>query len=78
LNVAVSPNPSSDEINIVAPRSLKIESVKLSTMSGSQVIEKQGNNGSSVTLDIRNLNKGNYILQIMTNDGIIARKVSKE
>jgi bacillolysin len=77
-NVTVSPNPSSDEIRIVIPKNVKIESVKLSSIYGSQVIEKQGNKSNTMTLDIHNLTRGNYVLQIMTNEGIVAKKVSKE
>jgi hypothetical protein len=29
-------------------------------------------------MNIHNLTKGNYVLQIMTNEGIVAKKVVKE
>ena len=77
-SVAVSPNPSSDEIRIVVPKNIKIESAKLLSISGGQVLEKQGDKSSTMTLDIHNLTRGNYILQIMTNEGIVAKKVTKE
>ena len=77
-SITVSPNPTSDEIRIVVPKNLRIESVKLNAMSGSQVLEKQGDKSNIVTLNIRNLNSGNYVLQIMTNEGMVAKKVTKE
>ena len=77
-SVTVSPNPTSDEIRIIVPNNLKIESVKVNSMSGSQVIEKQGDKSNTMTLNIRNLSRGNYILQIITNEGIVAKKVTKE
>jgi Zn-dependent metalloprotease len=77
-SVTVSPNPSSDEIRIVVPQNIKIESAKLVSILGSQVLEKQGSKSNTMTLDISNLTKGNYILQIMTNEGIVAKKVTKE
>ena len=77
-SVTVSPNPSSDEIHIIVPKNIKIESAKLLSISGSQVLEKQGNKSNIMTLDIHNLIRGNYVLQIMTNEGIVAKKVTKE
>ncbi len=77
-SVTVSPNPSSDEIRIVVPKNIKIESAKLSSISGSQMLEKQGDKSNIMTIDIHNLTKGNYVLQIMTNEGMVAKKVTKE
>jgi bacillolysin len=77
-SVTVSPNPSSDEIRIVVPKNIKIESAKLFSITGSQVIEKPGDKSNTMTMDIHNLTKGNYVLQIMTNEGIVGKKVTKE
>ena len=77
-SVMVSPNPMSDEIRIVVPKNLRIESVKLNAISGSQVLEKQGDKSNTMTLNIHNLSRGNYVLQIMTNEGMVAKKVTKE
>jgi bacillolysin len=77
-NVSVSPNPSSDEISIVTPKNIKIESATMSSLSGSQVLEKQGDKSNNMTIDIRNLNHGIYLLQIKTNEGVIGKKVMKE
>ena len=77
-NVTVSPNPSSDEIKIVTPKNIKIESATISLLSGSQVLEKQGDKSNMMTIDIRNLNHGMYLLQIKTNEGVIGKKVVKE
>ena len=77
-SVTVSPNPSSDEIRIVVPKNIKIEFAKLLSISGSQILEKQGDKSNIMTLDIHNLTRGNYILQIMTNEGMVAKKVTKE
>jgi hypothetical protein len=77
-NITVSPNPSSEEIRIVVPKNIRIESAKLNAMSGRQVLEKQGNKSNEMTIDIRNLTRGNYVLQILTNEGMVANKVTKE
>jgi bacillolysin len=77
-SVTVSPNPTSDEMRIVVPKNLRIESVKINAMSGNQVLEKQGDKSNVMTLNIRNLTRGNYVLQIMTNEGMVAKKVTKE
>jgi bacillolysin len=77
-SITVSPNPTSDEIRIVVPKNLRIESVKLNAMSGSQVLEKQGDKSNIMTLNIHNLTSGSYVLQIITNEGMVAKKVTKE
>ncbi len=77
-SVTVSPNPTSDEMRIVVPKNIRIESVKLNAMSGSQVLEKQGDKSNTMTLNIHNLTKGNYVVQIMTNEGMVAKKVTKD
>ena len=77
-NVSVSPNPSSDKIEIITPKNIKIESATMSSLSGIQVLEKQGDKSNSMTIDIKNLTHGMYLLQIKTNEGIIGKKVMKE
>lgn len=77
-SVTVSPNPTSDEIRIVVPKNLRIESVKINAMSGSQVLEKHGDKSNTMTLNTHNLAKGNYVVQIMTNEGMVAKKVTKD
>jgi bacillolysin len=77
-NVTISPNPTSDKLDIVTPKNIKIESASISSLSGSQLLEKQGNKSNTMTIDIGNLNQGMYLLQIKTNEGIIGKKVIKE
>ena len=77
-NVSVSPNPSSDEVRIVTPKNVKIESASLSSMSGGQILEKQGDKTNTMSIDIHNLNQGTYILQIKTNEGTVGKKVIKQ
>ena len=76
-SVTVSPNPTSDEVQIKIPKNLRIESVKLNAISGSQVFEKQGDKSNVMTINIHNLSTGNYVLQIMTNEGMVIKKVNK-
>ncbi|MDZ7896529.1 MAG: T9SS type A sorting domain-containing protein [Arcicella sp.] len=68
----------SDKIEIVTPKNIKIESVTVSSLSGVQIIEKQGNKSNTMSIDIRDLSQGMYLLQIKTNEGIIGKKVVKE
>ncbi len=77
-NVTVSPNPSSNKIEIITPKNIKIELATMSSLSGSQIIEKQGDKSNMMTIDIRNLSQGMYLLQIKTNEGVIGKKVVKE
>ncbi len=77
-SIAVSPNPTSDKIEIITPQNIKIESATMSSLSGSQVLEKQGDRLNNMTINIRDLNPGMYLLQIKTNEGVIGKKVVKE
>ena len=78
VTVSVSPNPSSDKIEIVTPKNIRIESATMSSLSGSQVLEKQGDKSNIMTIDIRNLSHGMYLLRIKTNEGVIGKKVMKD
>lgn len=77
-SIIVSPNPSSEEINIVLPSTIHIQAVVLNAISGSRVMEKQGDKTNKMTLDIRNLTRGSYLLEIMTNEGTAVKKIVKE
>jgi hypothetical protein len=77
-NVIVSPNPTSEKVEIITPKNIKIESASISSISGTQLLEKQGDKSNNMTIDIRNLNQGMYLLQIKTNEGVIGKKVIKQ
>ena len=65
-NVMVSPNPSSNFINIES-NTLMIGTV-VYDLAG-KVVKRENMSSMSTTLNIENLNEGTYILEILFNDG---------
>jgi len=68
------PNPSSDFINIELPVSLKLVELTVLDISGKVVKEF---NSDIRKIDISSLEKGNYIVRLVAEDRIIAKKFSK-
>ena len=63
--ISISPNPSSDIINITAT-SLEIKKISLIDLHGKTVIEKTEN---LEHIDVSNCTKGLYLLQVETSKG---------
>ncbi|MEX0995534.1 MAG: T9SS type A sorting domain-containing protein [Flavobacteriaceae bacterium] len=72
--VSVYPNPTSDILNIKVPSSVEIISVSLYSMLG----KNMGTSVTNNTLDISNLTKGVYFLNLETNQGSLTQKVVKK
>ncbi|WP_426278337.1 T9SS type A sorting domain-containing protein [Chryseobacterium sp. S-02] len=61
--IAIGPNPTADYLNILTEQ--KINKIEIFDMSGKKInSELQGNK-----IDVRNLNAGNYIINIETKEG---------
>ncbi|WP_027383852.1 pectate lyase family protein [Epilithonimonas caeni] len=73
--VKLYPNPVSDYLNINGAGQ-KIISVKVYNFAGALVKNNVAVNGDSV--DLRNLNAGNYIISITTDKGTINSKIIKK
>ena len=69
--VSIYPNPASDFIKIQNVKEL--QSVRIFDMSGKKVVET-----SSADIDVRNLSKGLYILNIYTGNEVISKKFIKK
>jgi hypothetical protein len=65
-NLMVSPNPSSNFINIES-NTLMIGAV-VYDLAG-KVVKRENMSSMSTSLNIENLNEGTYILEILFNDG---------
>lgn len=73
-DLKVFPNPASTELNIELPNG-ELNDVKLIDMSGrthSATAKKEGN---SWKLNVEHLQKGSYILNAKTQDGVLQKKV---
>lgn len=73
--VALYPNPVSDYLNIDTAGQ-KIINVKVYSFAGN--IVKNINDAKANSIDLRNLNTGNYIVTITTDKGTITKKIIKK
>ncbi|PCJ66483.1 MAG: hypothetical protein COA58_06815 [Bacteroidetes bacterium] len=72
INISIYPNPTSSVINISSP--YPIESIELIDLSGKIVLHRT----TDTQLEISNLPRGIYTLQIQTTEGVFRKKVSKK
>ena len=70
---AVYPNPVSDEFNLVLPEELEIEKLIIYNNLG-QFIQSS----NETTVDISDLSKGIYFVEVITNTGKSVQKIIKE
>jgi hypothetical protein len=74
-NITVSPNPTSDIVNINSPNDIsKIEVLDLE----GRIINKIEINSNLYSIDFRNYANGIYLLKINQNNKIIIRKIIKK
>ncbi|MDR0789197.1 MAG: T9SS type A sorting domain-containing protein [Bacteroidales bacterium] len=65
--VSIYPNPAKDVLNIGC--SDKVESVEIFNLLGQQVYA-----GIKTTIDVGNFAKGNYVVKVYTDKGVMTRK----
>ncbi|MFY0644055.1 MAG: T9SS type A sorting domain-containing protein [Bacteroidia bacterium] len=70
------PNPANSQLNIELANSNSIESVRLLNSVGQVVLELGDINSSSTTLDVAEMESGMYIVECLTSQGIITKKIS--
>lgn len=73
-NIIVSPNPSNSILTIVSKS--KVKYIKIYDLSGKLVVSKD-ENSIVVLLDIGSFLNGIYYLKILTDDGIVVKKIIK-
>jgi len=71
INVTISPNPTSDKLNISSNST--IEELTVINLAGRKIITKKINS-TSEKLDLKSLNNGLYILYLKTKSGTIVQK----
>lgn len=72
--IAIYPNPTRDLLNIQNPSKITIDKVFVTDMTGKKVIEQ--NNSSQI--NVQNLAKGMYVLEVIAGDKKEVRKFIKE
>ncbi|MGV4415062.1 T9SS type A sorting domain-containing protein [Chryseobacterium sp. T1] len=71
--VVISPNPSSDFINISLENGNKVNSVEVYDVTGKRVIAS-----ASAQVDVRNLAKGTYVVKVQSLKGVVNQKFIKK
>ena len=72
LNKVVTfPNPTSSQINLSFKNNLENASVKITSMLGQTVLEKQNLSGNNLSFDVSNLAKGIYFVSV-NNGGLLS------
>lgn len=72
--IDIYPNPATDYINILIPKKVTVEIININ----GQVIKTIYNNGKVVTIELRNLTRGIYIVKANTGDKILRKIFIKE
>ena len=73
--ITVSPNPATDQLQLRDAQG-SLQSLRLFNAVGQEVL-RQELSGSTGTVNISNLSKGIYFLQIRTGHGTVMRKIAK-
>ena len=73
-NIKVYPNPTSDLLTIHSNNS-KISKIRVLSVLGNCLINKDVDT-SEVTLSLNKLSRGNYLIQIETDNNIVVKKIS--
>ena len=73
--IQIYPNPAKNNLTIISPESIKIESIALHDLMGQQIIEFEP---VSLLLDISHLSSGIYLLKISYNNEQIVKKIIVE
>ncbi|TVZ56146.1 putative secreted protein (Por secretion system target) [Lutibacter sp. Hel_I_33_5] len=76
-NVSIYPNPASNNLNIEVDNQ-QIKSVKIFNLLGKEVMQKSINNSSLKNINISQLTKGMYVIQLKTADNSFTRKFIKQ
>lgn len=74
----VYPNPATSQINLSFANNLEKASLKITSILGQTVIEKQNFSGNTLSFDVSNIANGVYIIQIVENTSVINSKFIKQ
>ena len=77
-SILLFPNPTSSQINLTFENNLENTNVKITSLIGQTVIEKQNLSGNNLTFDVSNLANGIYVVTINNGDLISNLKFIKE
>ncbi len=64
INFKLYPNPTSSQINLSFENNLENANLKIISLLGQTVLEKQNLSGNNLILDVANLAKGMYVIEV--------------
>ncbi|WP_310559821.1 SBBP repeat-containing protein [Flavobacterium sp.] len=77
-NIKLFPNPTSSKINLNFDNNLEKAILKIISILGQTVLEKQNISGNNLSLDVSSLSNGTYVVQLQEGSSISTSKFIKE
>ncbi|WP_310380127.1 T9SS type A sorting domain-containing protein [Flavobacterium sp.] len=68
-NFEIYPNPTDNNLNLIFEKTLENASLKISSILGQTILEKQNLSGTIFSFDVSSLSNGTYIIQV--SDGVL-------
>ena len=77
-NVAIYPNPFNNHLTIELERIYKETNIKIYDLTGRQILNNNYLNRESIELDLKEISKGTYYLQIETDSETLFFNILKD
>jgi hypothetical protein len=77
-SITLFPNPVSNNLTILYKNNFEKASMKIISITGQVVKEHDAISGDTISLDVSDLSKGIYIIQILDNNSILTSKFIKD
>jgi len=74
----VFPNPAQELVNIQTSKAWQNATIRLVNLNGQILSQQQNVNGNQISLDLKNLPKAIYIVEIEAANGVSRHKISKQ
>jgi hypothetical protein len=76
-DISVSPNPATNFISVVSEKSIEISAISITDLNGRVVKNQSFKNVSSLEMNIADLAVGVYMMNIISDQGSITKKIFK-
>lgn len=78
LKISLFPNPTSNKLNINFDRNLENANIKIISILGQMVLEKQNIYGNNISADVSSLSNGTYVVQLQEGNSLSTSKFIKQ
>lgn len=76
--ISIYPNPATSQINLLFEKSLENANIKIISMNGQVISQKQNISGLDFNMDVSRLNSGMYLIQISDKNAVWNSKFIKQ